>query len=116
MLASTASANQFVRLSAGQLQSVTGVTNQIRGLAGERLRLESQTTAAVDATVGEALELPTQALRLPRLPGIRVPQVGRDVPDLPINLRNVAPQVLPGRGQPPVRLPVELPKLPLLPF
>jgi hypothetical protein len=116
VLANTASANQFVRLSADQLRNVTRVASQIRGLTGERLRLESQTAAAVDATVGEALELPTQVLRLPKLPGIRVPQVGRDVPDLPLNLRNVAPQVLPGRGRAPVRVPVELPKLPLLPF
>ena len=93
------------------------VTDQVRGLTAERMQVESQVSAGVDATTQQALNVPQQALQLPKRPRVRVPQVGRDVPDIPLNLRNATPQRLPRGGSSPARVPpVNLPKLPLLPF
>lgn len=94
-------ASSFVRVTDSVSQSVLGVTNQIRGLTGQRSRLEAGANAAVN-----------QALSLPRIRGIRSPQATRNlVPSNPLNLRNVAPRASTGvRGG--ANLQVDLPGLP----
>ncbi len=98
-------AGNFVQVTDNVSRDVLGVTNQIRGLTGQRLKLE--TGAAANATVN-------QTLALPKLPGVQTPQATRNlVPDNPLNLRNVAPRAPVRRGGG-VRskLPVGVPGLP----
>lgn len=82
----------FVPVASEERQALRGVTNQIRALTGQRVQVESAASANPEAAANQSLRLPTETLKLPTLPGVRVPQVGRDVPDIPLNLRNAAPQ------------------------
>lgn len=100
VVSASGAASSFVPVTDSLSQEVLGVTNQIRGPTGQRLKLESATGETVN-----------QSLSLPELPGIRTPAADRDVvPANPLDLRNVAPRVLPRRGG--VKLPVDLPGLP----
>lgn len=111
-LLSSDAGSGFVQVRADQRTSFSAAARQMLDLAGRRSVVESATRVVSDAEV----RLPTEPLELPELPGVRVPEVGRDVPDLPRNLRTL-PDAVP-RNVPVPRLPVEpsLPSLPGLPF
>lgn len=103
---------EFVSIGRDQLARLTDITNQVRNLTGQRLNLSLGGSANANANASA-----NQSLRLPQLPGIDLPKIGRDVPDTPLNLRNAKPQLpggreLPTKGLPTGDLPVDLPGLP----
>ena len=91
LIADNGNTNDFVEVGADQIERLTGIADQVRQVRQQRLQLESEVAASASGAANASL-LPTDNLPLPELSGIRVPEVGREVPDNPLNLKDIGPQ------------------------